>query len=82
MMKKERERRTGRYGICLEASGPCSHERRKMAQNEGDSRNIEEIELRKLNKISVLLAPQFDGGWNKIIYELKENCNSSYKENA
>lgn len=53
-----------------------------MAQNEGDSRNIEEIELRKLNKISVLLAPQFDGGWNKIIYELKENCNSSYKENA
>jgi hypothetical protein len=45
-MMLEKKKRMRIHGICPEASRPCSYERRKMLQNEGGSRNIEEIGLR------------------------------------
>jgi hypothetical protein len=55
-LEKERENRTGRYGTHPRTSVPFSHERRKRSQNEGDSRNIKETELRKFNQPSTMLA--------------------------
>jgi hypothetical protein len=43
MLEKKREKITGKYGVYPEDSGPCSHERRKTSQNEGDTRNIEKL---------------------------------------
>lgn len=44
MLVKEREKSTERDGVCPDAAGLCSHERRAMSKNEGDSRNIEELD--------------------------------------
>lgn len=48
MLEKKRDKRTGRYDVCPEASVLFSHERRKMSEKEGDSRNSEEIWLRNI----------------------------------